>query len=156
MAGVKRALLLGVALVAAGCGSGDSDQAGTTGPTPPAAAPVTVTTTADTAQADATPTGNPEFVIRLTAESGTATTGQPWRYTVRATLNSGGPAPGTAKMRVFVDGELVDTLGWFPFEGTLNKTHKWPTVLKGKDVVFQAEVEGAGGTQRANFPVTVN
>lgn len=156
MAGVKRALALTLALAAAGCGGGDSG--GTTAAAPTATAPVTVTTTADTAQAEAKPTGNPEFVIRLTAESPTPTAGRPWRYTVRAMMNTGEPAPGTAKMRVFVDGELVDTLGFFFFpRGTLSKTYRWPTVLKGKQgVVLQAEVEGAGGTQRENLPVTVN
>ena len=59
-------------------------------------------------------------------------------------------------MRVFVDGELVDTIGFFGFTGTLSRTHRWPAVLKGKTgVVLQAEVEGDGGTQRANLPVTV-
>jgi hypothetical protein len=93
----------------------------------------------------------------LTAESPTATVGRPWRYTVRAVAQSGGGAAGTAKMRVFVENELVDTIGFFAFENTLSRTYRWPSVLRGKEgVVLQAEVEGAGGTQRANLPVTVN
>ena len=59
-------------------------------------------------------------------------------------------------MRVFVDDELVDTLGWFTFDGRLTNTHRWPKALRGKDVVLQAEVEGEGGTQRANWPVSVS
>ena len=83
--------------------------------------------------------------------------GRPWRYTVRATSPSGGSAGGTAKMRVFVDGELVDTIGYFAFDERADATHKWPSILAGSEVVvLQAEVEGDGGTQRANYPVTVN
>jgi hypothetical protein len=158
MAGVKRALALTLALAFTGCGGGD-DGGGVAEPatTAPGPGPITVTTPEETAQAEATPTGNPTFTIRLLAESPTATAGRPWRYTVRARSNSGGPAGGTAKMRVFVEGELVDTIGFFAFDNALTRTHRWPTVLKGKEgVVLQAEVEGDGGTQRANYPVTVN
>lgn len=159
MRGVKRALTLGLALIVAGCGGGGGGGEATTDAAPPTAAPVTVTTTPDTAQAAATPTGNPTFDVELSGASPTAQAGRPWRYTVRATnKRGGGPAMGTAKMRVFLDGELVDTLGFFVLRnGTLSRTHKWPTVLKGKSgVVLQAEVEGAGGTQRVNYPVTVS
>ena len=38
-----------------------------------------------------------------------------------------------AKMRVFVDDELVDTLGFFSFDGKLVKTHAWPRSLRGQD-----------------------
>jgi hypothetical protein len=159
MAGVKRALVLIIlGLATAGCGGGDNGgTAAAPTTTAPGPGPITVTTPEETAQAEATPTGDPTFVIRLTAESPTATAGRPWRYTVRAMSKSGGAAGGTAKMRVFVDGELVDTIGFFAFDNTLTRTHRWPTVLKGKEgVVLQAEVEGDGGTQRANYPVTVN
>ena len=157
MRGVKRALGLGLALFVVGCGGGGGGNGdGTTAAAPPTAAPVTVTTTKDTSQAEPRPTGKPTFDVRLTGENATPVAGQPWRYTVTATSKDGKPANATAKMRVFVEGDLVDTLGFFAFEGTLTRTHKWPTVLKGKDgVVLQAEVEGAGGTQRVNFPVKV-
>jgi hypothetical protein len=158
MARVSRAALaLMLALAAAGCGGADdAGSGGTTGATPPTTAPITVTTQADTAQAEAKPTGRPKFRVQLTGESPQATAGQPWRYIVRATTPSGEPANGTAKMRVFLQGELVDTLGFFRFEGTLSRTHRWPAILKGKTVSLQAEVEGAGGTQRVNYAVTIN
>jgi hypothetical protein len=160
MAPVTRAAALTLTLVlavAAGCGGTDSGSGGATGVAPPTTAPVTVTTQADTAQAAAKPTGKPEFQIELTGESPQAATGRPWRYTVRATTPSGAPANGTAKMRVFLQGELVDTLGFFVLKnGTLSRTHKWPAILKGKTVDLQAEVEGAGGTQRTNYTVAVD
>lgn len=158
MARVNRAALaLTLALAAAGCGGADAGSDGTTAATPPTTAPITVTTQADTSQAEAKPTGRPKFRVQLTGESAQATAGQPWRYIVRATTPSGAPANGTAKMRVFLEGELVDTIGFFVLrEGTLNRTHRWPSILKGKTVSLQAEVEGAGGTQRVNYAVTVN
>jgi hypothetical protein len=157
MARVNRAALaLTLTLATAGCGGADAGSDGTTGAVPPTTAPITVTTQADTAQAEPKPTGRPTFRVQLTGESPQATAGQPWRYIVRATTASGAPANGTAKMRVFLEGELVDTLGFFVLrEGTLSRTHRWPSILKGKTVSLQAEVEGAGGTQRVNYAVTV-
>ena len=150
---VRRPLVL-IPLVVAGCGGGGD---ATVTPAPPTTAPaLTVTTPEETAQVTPTPTGKPTFTIELVGESNHATVGKPWRYTVRARAKRGGQAGGTAKMRVFLDGELVDTLGYFAFTGRLSRTHRWPSVLKGKkNVVLQAEVEGDGGTQRDNFPVAV-
>jgi ABC-type glycerol-3-phosphate transport system substrate-binding protein len=159
MARVNRAALaLTLALAAAGCGGTDDAGSGGTTSATPTTAPITVTTQADTAQAEPKPTGKPEFRVQLTGESRQATAGQPWRYIVRATTPSGAPVNGTAKMRVFLEGELVDTLGFFVLNdaGTLNRTHRWPAILKGKSVELQAEVEGAGGTQRVNYAVTIN
>jgi hypothetical protein len=81
--------------------------------------------------------------------------GASFRFTVRAVDANGKRAAGTAKMRVFLGKEPVDTLGFFPFTGTLARTYRFSPLLKGKDVILQAEVEGAGGTQRANWPVHV-
>lgn len=153
----QAALALTLALAATGCGGADADSDGTTAATPATTAPITVTTQADTAQVEPKPTGKPEFRVQLTGESPQATAGQPWSYVVRATTPSGAPANGTAKMRVFLEGELVDTLGFFVLRnGTLNRTHRWPAILKGKTVQLQAELEGAGGTQRVNYEVTIN
>jgi hypothetical protein len=158
MAPVTRAaLVLSLLLAAAGCGGTDNSDTGATPVAPATTAPVTVTTVADTAQAEAKPSGKPTFQVQLMGESPQATAGKPWRYTVRATTPSGAPANGTAKMRVFLNGTLVDTLGFFVLRnGGLSRTHRWPSILKGKKVEVQAEVEGAGGTQRVNYPVTVN
>jgi hypothetical protein len=151
-AGVRRCLLL-VALLAAGCGGGGGSAS------PPATTQVTPTnvqtvTIPETADPDETPSGEPTFEATLAGQAPTALAGAAWNYTVTATKD-GQPASATAKMRVFVDDELVDTLGWFPFEGRLVQTHRWPRSLRGEDVVLQAEVEGEGGTQRVNFPVEV-
>lgn len=155
---MRRGLLL-LAVLAAGCGGGGGGDEGGGTALPPATTQtpteIQTVTVPETADPAAKPSGRPRFEARLTAQGHSAVAGTPWRYTVVAT-KGGRPAGGTAKMRVFLGDELVDTLGWFPFEGTLTKTHQWPRSLRGKKVVLQAEVEGEGGTQRANWPVTIS
>ncbi|MEP7334135.1 MAG: hypothetical protein ABI717_00005 [Actinomycetota bacterium] len=148
-------LLLPLLALAAGCGGGNDQTAppGTTAATSPDV--LTVTQPENTAKPGEDPTGDPQFTVTLTGESTTPTAGRPWRYTVRAKANQGGAATGTAKMRIFVDGQLVDTLGFFSFDGVLVKTHVWPRSLRGESAELQAEVEGDGGTQRAVLPVEV-
>jgi hypothetical protein len=161
MAGMRR--LLVVVLLLAGCGGGGGgggaadggEAAGTTAATVATPTDVQTVTVPDTARVDPTSDGDPTFTVELDPEDETATAGRPWRFTVRAVDSAGAPASATAKMRVFVGDELVDTLGWFPFEGTLTRTHTWPRALIGKDVVLQAEVEGPGGTQRENADVRI-
>jgi hypothetical protein len=152
---VRRSLPLLLLALAAGCGGGNNQTSppGTTAPT--STDVFTVTQPENTAKPGEEPTGEPQFTVTLSGESTTPTAGRPWRYTVRAKSKQGGPAAGTAKMRIFVDGELVDTLGFFSFEGELVRTHVWPRSLRGESAELQAEVEGDGGTQRAVLPVTV-
>jgi hypothetical protein len=149
--------LFAVALLAA-CGGGGEGEPVTTAASPPAptSTDVVTVTVPNTANAKAVPTGKPTFKIVLTATTHSVRAGAPFAFTVRAVDANGTAAPGTAKMRVFLGSEVVDTLGFFPFTGTLRKTYKFSTLLKGKNVVLQAEVEGAGGTQRANWPVQVS
>jgi hypothetical protein len=118
---------------------------------------VLTVTQPNTAMAGTDPTGDPQFTITLSAESMAPTAGRPWRYTVRAkSKGDGGGASGTAKMRVWVDGQLVDTLGFFSFDGQLVKTYTWPRSLRGESAELQAEVEGEGGTQRAVLQINVS
>jgi hypothetical protein len=151
------ALLLAVAVAAGGCGGGDKDgSSGQTAATPEAPAVVTLTTPKETIQLRPAPTGKPTFTIVLSGDGHTAPAGESWPFTVTAKDAAGKPTFGTAKMHVFVGTQHVDTLGWFPFEGKLSKTHTWPAALRGKkDVVLQAEVEGDGGTQRQNWPMRI-
>jgi hypothetical protein len=154
MRAVRHSLILTLVVLAAGCGGGNEADGPTT--TEPPADVQTVTQPEDTAKPGEEPTEDPTFTVTLTGESTTPTAGRPWRYTVRAKAKPGGTAAGTtAKMRVWVDGELVDTLGFFSFEGELVKTHIWPRSLRDESVELQAEVEGDGGTQRVVLPVRV-
>jgi hypothetical protein len=153
----RPALFLLLLALAAGCGGGDDQTAppgGTTTGTSPDV--LTVTQPNNTAMAGEDPTGDPQFTVTLSGESTEPTAGRPWRYTVRAKSKDGGTASGTAKMRVWVDGELVDTLGFFSFDGALVKTHTWPRSLRGESAELQAEVDGDGGTQRAVLQVEIS
>lgn len=153
MSAVHRSLLLVVSLLAAGCGGGSaSPPAETAQPTPTDVQTVTIP---DTATPEEVPTGSPTFDVTLKGEGSSAQAGTEWSYTVTAEKD-GQPASATAKMRVFVGDELVDTLGWFPFEGRYEGTHRWPRALRGEEVVLQAEVEGEGGTRRVNLPVEIS
>jgi hypothetical protein len=149
--------LIAVAMVAA-CGGGGEGKPVTTEATPgPGQTPTEVVTVTvpNTANAKPVPTGKPTFKITITASAQTVRAGEPIRFTVRAVDANGKPAAGTAKMRVFLGSEVVDTLGFFPFTGTLTRNYRFSPLLKGKDVILQAEVDGAGGTQRANWPMHV-
>jgi hypothetical protein len=154
---VRRYTFLLLLALATGCGGGSDETA------PPGTAAststdvLTVTQPGNTAIAGEEPTGDPQFTVTLTGESTAPAAGRPWRYTVRARSKDGGSsASGTAKMRVWVDEELVDTLGFFAFDGQLVRTHVWPRSLRGEAAELQAEVEGDGGTQRAVLRVEVN
>jgi hypothetical protein len=152
---VRRSSLVLLLALAAGCGGG-SDETATPGTTAPTGTGVlTVTQPEDTARPGEEATGDPRFTVTLRGESTTPEAGRPWRYTVTARSTDDGPAAGTAKMRVWVDDELVDTLGYFSFEGELVRTHVWPRSLRGESAELQAEVEGDGGTRRVVLPVDV-
>ena len=152
-----RIAVLAPLLAVAGCGGGDAAETSAIATeTSPRGATTAVTVTSPEATANPRPvaTGRPRFDVELTGASRSAQPGQRWSYVVRATRR-GKPTPGIAKMRVFSDGVLVDTMGFFAFEGELRRTHVFPRILSGKRVIVQAEVEGEGGTRRANWPVTV-
>jgi hypothetical protein len=152
----RRGALIPIALVLAGCGGGGGpDTAAQPPPTELTPTNVQTLTVPDTADPDPEPSGKPVFTAGLTATSHSPTAGRPFAFTVTAT-KGGKAASATAKMRVFVRDELVNTLGWFPFEGRLVKSYTWPKSLKGQQAVLQAEVEGEGGTQRVNWPVEVS
>jgi hypothetical protein len=155
---VLRGLPLVAAALLAACGGSGEGKPVTTSATPPPTQTSTGIVTVkvpNTANAKPVPTGKPMFRVTLTASTHAIRAGQVLRYTVRAVDEKGRPASCTAKMRVFVGSEAVDTIGFIPFTGTLMRTYKFSPLLKGKDAILQAEVEGAGGTARTNWPVHV-
>jgi hypothetical protein len=153
---VRRYTFLLLLALVAGCGGGN-DQTAPPGTTASTSTDVLTVTQPNTAMPGEEPTGDPQFTVTLSGENRTPTAGRPWRYTVRAKAKPGlSSGATTAKMRVWVEGELVDTLGFFAFERALVKTHTWPRSLRGETAELQAEVEGDGGTQRAVFRVVVN
>ena len=57
---------------------------------------------------------------------------------------------------MFQGSQQLDGVGWFVFDGTLDKTYAWPEKLRRASAVFlHVEVEGPGGVRRANWRVKV-
>ena len=100
-------------------------------------------------------TGRPQFVVRLQPESAMPRAGHPWRFAVYAHGAHNRPVGGTIVMRVAVRGHIVDTLGWFKFDGTLRRTYSWSRVLKGSFALLQARVIGPGGTRTVGHAIRV-
>ena len=78
-----------------------------------------------------------------------------WRYSVRAVNAAGRAVQGSALVRVFVDGRKLDTIGQFGLKGTLSRSYRWSTNLRGLSAVLQAKVTGPGGTRIAKLPVRI-
>jgi hypothetical protein len=57
---------------------------------------------------------------------------------------------------VLVGREVVDTLGWFSFHGTLRRTYRFSPQIRGRSgVLFSAKIVASGGSKRATYPVRV-
>ena len=78
-----------------------------------------------------------------------------WRYSVRAVNANGRTVAASALLRVFVDGRRLDTIGQFGFKGTLRRSYRWSTTLRGLAAVLEAKVTGPGGTRTVRFPVRI-
>jgi hypothetical protein len=107
------------------------------------------------ASAVAAPARTPSFRVTLKGQNHTPRAGVRWGYVVRATTRSGARFKGTAIMRVFVNGKVVDTIGWFGFKGVLRKSYRFNPVLRGKRAVLQAKVIGTGGKRVVGYSVRV-
>lgn len=81
--------------------------------------------------------------------------GPRWRYSIRAVDANGRAVPASALVRVLVDGRPLDTVGKFGFKGTLRRSYRWSTTLRGLAAVLQAKVSGPGGTRTVRFPVRI-
>jgi hypothetical protein len=136
-----------------GCGSDSGNEAGPT---------VSVTVSATTTSAapppvfpGTRPSGDPQFQIELTGESHYAHAGKPWKFRVTAS-QANQPVSATAKVYVFEGSQQIDGVGWFPFDGKVEQTYKWPDELIDRpNVYLHVDVQGPGGTRRANWPMTV-
>ena len=52
-------------------------------------------------------------------------------------------------------GRVVDTIGWFSFNGVLHRTYRWSPTLRGQQALLQASVVGPGGTRTVGYIVHV-
>jgi hypothetical protein len=95
------------------------------------------------------------FRASVTAAQHSPFAGIRWRYSIHAVNASGHAVPASALVRVFVDDRPLDTIGQFGFKGTLKRSYRWSTLLRGLKAVVQAKVTGPGGTRTVRLPVRV-
>jgi hypothetical protein len=95
------------------------------------------------------------FRASVTGATRSPFAGPRWRYSVRAVNANGRAVPASALVRVLIDGRPLDTVGQFGFKGTLRRTYRWSTTLRGLPAVLQARVTGPGGTRIVRFPVRI-
>lgn len=82
--------------------------------------------------------------------------GAAWRYTLHATNLAGRPIGVTAKQEVRTDkGLKVDVIGWKTFHGSYAHTYRWPSVDRGKSLVFTVRLVGPGGTKVYKYKIRV-
>lgn len=156
--------LLVVPLLLAACGGGgdDGSAADTTTTADTATTTVTGPRTATAATTGTTTRPKPKkkpsrsrLVVAVYGESHEARAGTPWRFVVKAQTGSK-PVSGTAILQVLVGREVVDTLGWFTFRGTLRRTYRFSPQIRGRSgVLFSAKILAAGGSKRATYAVRV-
>jgi hypothetical protein len=146
-----------VVLLLAGCGGSDKSGEASSQSAPTTAPTVTTTGTASSSVYPGTaPSGSPAFRIALGADNHRPAAGAPWHFRVAARSPQGPVTGATAKVYVFQGSQEVDGVGWFVFNGTLDKAYPWPEKLRGAQAVFlHVEVQGPGGVRRANWPVRV-
>jgi hypothetical protein len=99
--------------------------------------------------------GEPAFHVVVSGGTRRPLAGVSWRFVVRARDAAGHGVPGTARVRVLVHGRVVDTVGWFGFKGSLRKTYRWSSSIRGQRALLQASVAGPGGTRTVAYAVHV-
>lgn len=99
-------------------------------------------------------TGDPEFTATVSGQNRRPKVGTPWWWEVRARAG-GRAAGGTAIVRVVVAGHVVDTVGWYGFDGAVGHSYRWSPKLRGSPALFQAKIVGPGGTRTVAYAVRV-
>jgi hypothetical protein len=95
------------------------------------------------------------FRASVTAAKHFPFAGSRWRYAIHAVNASGHAVPASALVKVLIDGKPLDTIGEFGFKGTLERSYRWSTLLRGLHAVIQAKVTGPGGTRTVRLPVRI-
>jgi hypothetical protein len=97
----------------------------------------------------------PHFRASVVGSTKAPFAGVRWHYTVRAVDSAGRAVQASALVRVLVGGQPLDTIGMFGFDGTLRRSYRWSTTLRGLPAVLQAKVTGPGGTRTARYSVRI-
>jgi hypothetical protein len=107
------------------------------------------------AQAASTSASRIRFRANLFATTHSPHAGDKWSYTINVRNFVGVPIKAVAKQFIFHDGHRIDTIGWNQFKGTYRRSYRWPTVDRGKTLVFVAKILGPGGQKTLTYTVHV-
>jgi hypothetical protein len=82
--------------------------------------------------------------------------GTPWRFALHVVDAAGRPVPASATVRVKAFGATVDTVGAFTLKGSLTRTYRWSSKLRGVTCELQARVVARGVSRLVSYRVSVS
>ncbi|HWJ44490.1 MAG TPA: hypothetical protein VNR63_03815 [Gaiellaceae bacterium] len=98
------------------------------------------------------------FKVRLIASGHRPVALDPWRYTLRISDLKDRPIRARAVFRIVFKGETPPpprVLARVSFRGRARGVYRWPTLLRGAPLEFQATVTAKGTTFRLHYAISV-
>ena len=98
------------------------------------------------------------FKARLTASGHRPVALTPWRYTLRVTDLKGRPIRARAVFKIVFIAETPPPprlLARVAFRGRARGVYRWPTLLRGEPLEFQATVTAKGATLTLRYVISV-
>jgi hypothetical protein len=98
------------------------------------------------------------FKARLTASGHRPVALTAWRYTLRVTDLGGRPIRARAVFKIVFVAETPPPprlLGRVSFRGRARGLYRWPTLLRGEPLEFQATVTAKGATLTLRYAISV-
>jgi hypothetical protein len=98
------------------------------------------------------------FQARLTASGHRPVALAPWRYTLRVTDLKGRPIRARATFKITFSAETPPPprlVARVAFRGRARGLYRWPTLLRGEPLEFQAAVAAKGATLTLRYRVSV-
>jgi hypothetical protein len=98
------------------------------------------------------------FKARLTASGHRPVALTPWRYTLRVTDLKGRPIRARAVFRIVFIAETPPPprlLARATFRGRARGVYRWPSLLRGEPLEFQATVAAKGATLTLRYAISV-
>ena len=98
------------------------------------------------------------FKVRLIASGHRPVALHPWRYTLRISDLKDRPIRARAVFRIVFKGETPPpprVLARVSFRGRARGVYRWPTLLRGAPLEFQATVTAKGTTFRLHYAISV-
>lgn len=98
------------------------------------------------------------FKATLRATTHTPRATRPWRYVLRVTNLQGRPIRASARFRIVFNAETPPPprdLGRHTFRGRYEGIYRWPPLLRGEPLAFQAIVRAKGATRTLRYGIRV-